>query len=695
MKIRKLYSLIGWGALFIALYWLSARNYLLFHSIAELFTIVIAWGIFVIAWSSRERLDNHYVFFLGIASLFVGFLDLIHTLAYKGMGVFHGYDANLPTQLWLAARYTQGFSLLLALPFLYRRLKPASALLAFSATTSVLLASIFYWKIFPDAFIEGTGLTPFKKDSEYLISLILLISGLLLLRNRRAFDTTVLHKILGFIGVLIISELCFTLYTDVYGLFNMFGHYAQILSFYLLYEAVVETGLAQPQRLLFRNLKQSEEALQKTRDELEIRVQERTAELASVNEDLENQIALYWRAELRFKELFESIADAVLVSDPTGMILMANAQAEKLFGYARDELVGKPFTLLVPERYRAIHDGRCATFSKETAVRAMGYCSGCAALRRDGTEFAVEITMSSLEAEEAPVIISSIRDMTERTRLEADLRRLNQELERRVSERTAQLELANKELEAFSYSISHDLRAPLRSIDGFSRIIAEEYGSKLPPEAEHYFDLMRGSVREMSLLIDALLSFSRLGRAALKKNKVLPEKLARDALAELSADRQGRHVEITMADLPPCDADPLLLKVVFVNLLSNALKFTRQREKPHIEIGSLRDKDEIIYYVRDNGVGFDMKYAYKLFGVFQRLHSEKEYEGTGVGLATVRRIVSRHGGRIWAEAEVGIGATFYWTLGKTTDSEEIDSSDSQGVTRPTAEDVLTHSTRER
>ncbi len=231
---------------------------------------------------------------------------------------------------------------------------------------------------------------------------------------------------------------------------------------------------------------------------------------------------------------------------------------------------------------------------------------------------------------------------------------------------------------------------------------------------------MRGSVREMSLLIDALLSFSRLGRAALKKNKVLPEKLARDALAELSADRQGRHVEITMADLPPCDADPLLLKVVFVNLLSNALKFTRQREKPHIEIGSLRDKDEIIYYVRDNGVGFDMKYAYKLFGVFQRLHSEKEYEGTGVGLATVRRIVNRHGGRIWAEAEVGIGATFYWTLGKddasSKDSNKDDLTKSDGgpgtedrektglrssVSSPISTDwtneesVLSHSTRER
>lgn len=664
MRVRTLECVMIWGLIFGAFYLVSSRNYLLFHSAAELFSIVIGCGIFVVAWNSREHLENHYLLFLGIASLFIAFLDLIHTLAYKGMGVFPGYDANLPTQLWLAARYAQSFSLLLAPLFLFRPLKPALAAGGFSAAGFLLLASIFYWKIFPDAFIEGTGLTGFKRASEFLISFILVTSGLLLLRNRHLFDGKVLHHILGFIVAAIISELCFTLYTDVYGLFNLFGHYAKIVSFYFLYKAVVETGLTQPQRILFRNLKQSEEALQEAREELEIRVQERTAELAAANKELENRIALHKRAELRFQELFESVADAVLVTDRKGSLIMANAQAEKMFGYPREELLGKSVTVLVPERYRAIHETHCSTYSAEPRVRPMGYGLGCIGRRKNGSEFAAEISLSPLETDGTPMIVSSVRDITNRKQMEADLLRLNEELERRVIERTAQLKAANEDLEAFSYSVSHDLRAPLRSLNGFSRIIADEYGSQLPPKGRRYLDLMLGSAELMLRLIDGLLSFSRLGRQALKKQQLFPAELARQALAELEDGRQTRQTRIVIGELQACNADPLLLKQVFVNLLSNALKFTRNQDRARIEVGSRREKNEIVYYVRDNGVGFDMQYADKLFAVFQRLHSESEYEGTGVGLATVQRIIHRHSGRVWADAEVDKGATFYFTLGE-------------------------------
>jgi light-regulated signal transduction histidine kinase (bacteriophytochrome) len=242
-------------------------------------------------------------------------------------------------------------------------------------------------------------------------------------------------------------------------------------------------------------------------------------------------------------------------------------------------------------------------------------------------------------------------------------------LERRVVERTAQWEATNKELEAFAYSVSHDLRAPLRAIDGFSRILLEEHASQLPEEAHHYLDVVRSNAVQMGNLIDDLLAFSRLSRQPLSKRAVDLDDIVRQALSQLAVEREGRQVEVAIGQLPPSEADPALLKQVFVNLLSNALKYTKPRNPAKIEVGALMHgeaetalADATVYYVRDNGVGFDMRYGEKLFGVFQRLHRAEEFEGTGVGLATVHRIISRHGGRIWADAAVDRGATFYFTL---------------------------------
>jgi signal transduction histidine kinase len=247
------------------------------------------------------------------------------------------------------------------------------------------------------------------------------------------------------------------------------------------------------------------------------------------------------------------------------------------------------------------------------------------------------------------VIISSLSEARHRT-------------ERLLHTRTAELEEANQELEAFSYSVSHDLRWPLRAIDGYSRILIDEYGSRLDPKAQRYLHSMRTSTQQMDRLVEDLLAFSRLGRQPLKKQQVDLAELVRLALGELESQTEGRSIDITVGTLPPTLADPALLKQVFVNLLHNALKFTRTRPHGNISI-AYHDTGGIgVYSVQDNGIGFDMKYVEKAFGVFQRLHRPEEYEGTGVGLAIVHRIISRHGGRIWAEAEVDKGATFYFTL---------------------------------
>lgn len=256
------------GLVLFGLFLTSLYSYILFHSLAEIFSIVIGCSFFILAWNSRHRLDNDYLLFLGIAYLFVSGLDLIHTLAYKGMGVFLNYDANLPTQLWIAARYVQALSLLFSPVFLRRKLNVYLMFPGYAAATSVLLWAIFAG-VFPACFVEGVGLTPFKKISEYIISLILLASAAVLLQKREAFDRNVLTWLIASLALTIGAELAFTLYISVYGFSNLIGHFFKIVAFYLVYKAITEMGLEKPHLLLFRNLKESETALRDALEEVQ------------------------------------------------------------------------------------------------------------------------------------------------------------------------------------------------------------------------------------------------------------------------------------------------------------------------------------------------------------------------------------------------------------------------------------------
>lgn len=373
---------------------------------------------------------------------------------------------------------------------------------------------------------------------------------------------------------------------------------------------------------------------------------------ADISERKRAQEALQESEEL-FSKAFRFSPDGVAImrqSDRT--IVRANETLCRLWGCTPESVVGRSSR----EFSDWMHNDECPDREVELPMS-------------DGRRFYFTISSRLITLQGENCVLSVVRDITERKSAEQKINQLNTELEQRVVARTAELEEANKELEAFSYSVSHDLRSPLRTVDGFSQAVLEDYGPLLPPEGREDLQTIREGAQRMGALIDDLLTFSRLGRQAVRKRKVNVNGLVEETLAELKPQCEGRELDIQIETLPFCEGDPALLKQVWINLLSNALKYTRKRERTRIEVGFSIGEDGIpVYFVRDNGTGFDMEFAHKLFGVFQRLHRAEDYEGTGVGLAIVKRIIQRHDGRVWAEAVQDEGATFYFTLSGNTTS---------------------------
>jgi PAS domain S-box-containing protein len=366
-------------------------------------------------------------------------------------------------------------------------------------------------------------------------------------------------------------------------------------------------------------------------------------------------------SERRFRSVVESAGDGMILADNAGHIIACNKSAQDIFGYGEAEVLGQPLTLLMPAHYREPHRQGLERFRVSGEARVIGRVVELHGLRKDGREFPLELSLSCWTAGEQTFFSGIIRDITERKRAEEEIRRLNEALAHRVMA----LDASNKELEAFSYSISHNLRTPLRALAGFAGILLEEHLPHLTAEGQHYLQRIQDNAQTMGRMIDDLLALMSISRQPVNRQTVSPARLVEQALDELRSAQAGRRISMTIGDLPVCQADPTMLRRVFFNLLENALKFTRRREVARIEISSLEDATPgmHVYFVKDNGVGFDMQYANKLFGVFEHLHPHQDYEGTGVGLAMVQRIIQRHGGRVWAEAAVDQGATFCFTVG--------------------------------
>lgn len=759
----------------LGLYLSGRYSYILFHSAVEICRVVVLFSGFVLTWHSRRWSQNSSLTFLGISFVFIAFLALLHTLAYKGMGVFPDYDANLPTQLWIASRYLESISMLVALLMFGRRFSPAIVFGGYFLVTTAISAAIFLGP-FPDCFVEGKGLTTFKIVSEYVISGLFLASLLLLLLNRRAFDRDILRLLALSLTASAGAEIAFTQYVSVYGPANEIGHYLLLLGTYCIYRAVLDTGIVKPFSLLFRNLKQEEETL-------EIKVADRTAALA--------------QSEERFRVLVEQAPEAIIVfDDRLGRIVDANANAERLFGRGRDELrMHSPEDLYAPkqpddlpvkttfrehivqaladktvvfermvrnadgrdilcevrlsrlpsadqtllrasfidisERKRAedalrksearlklqfermpiacimwSHDFRVESWNPAaetifgfTASEAMGkrkyelivpkdtqphvdaiwsrLLQGDATAHsvnknntKDGRTIICDWHNTPLIETDGHVVgvLSMAQDVTELKHAEEELRKQHQHLEELVATRTAELttansslEAANRELESFSYSVSHDLRSPLRAIEGFSHILLEDYSGKLDAEGQRLLNVVCDNTNKMARLIDDILAFSRTGRSEMMSAPIDMDGVVRAVIEELAPAYAGRELTFDVKPLAPAQGDTAMIRRVWTNLIDNAVKYTAPRADAVIEAGSTIGQNEIIYYVKDNGAGFDMQYANKLFGVFQRLHGS-EFAGTGIGLAIVKRIIARHGGRVWAEGKVNEGATFYFSL---------------------------------
>lgn len=850
------------GILIIAcLYASSLYSYLLFHTLIELSSIVVSFAIFILAWNTRRVLDNHYLLFLGVSVLFTGALELLHTLAYKGFGVFPDHDANLPTQLWVAFRYLYGVSCLCAPLFINRQLNMRIMVGGYAVATTLLIGAIFL-SAFPDCYVEGRGLTPFKMYSEYAIIFLLLAGFGLLVSNRHSFDRWVFRLMSCSILLSVLSELLFTQYISVFGSANVLGHFFLLASTFCLYKAIVVTGLIEPSQLLFRTLTQSEDALRRSEDRFRLALRTAPVSLAAQDMDLRyswvynqrmagpeeiighfdhdiftpdeaarltaiKQRVIGEDTELREQMWLERPEGRIFldismepIHDENGRIIGVRSATVDLTKIKLTEealrLSEEKFSLAFANNPAALaitklEDGRFVEvndtwvsligYSREEAIghsaREMqiwptpeaaagfvrelqenGIVSGWEQefRKKSGEVFVAQMSTQVLDVQGDKMILTTLVDVTERKLAEnklrdrerllrdvidgspspislkdvdgkfitinksfekmlgmsredikgktdndiapreiADYRRTHdkkvmetgnpvqieevadlpdgrhvflankfplvdadrqiygvgaishditerKQADEMLKERTQQLEDANKELESFSYSVSHDLKAPLRAIEGFSRMLLKKDADQLSEDALRKLDVIRSNADRMNTLIDDLLSFSKVLKSNIAISEINVDELAKEAWTEIQSANTEREIELRIKNILPGKGDPALVRQVLLNLLSNAVKFTKSRKPGIIEMSCYSENGHVVYCVKDNGLGFDMAYHDKLFGVFQRLHSHEEYEGTGVGLAIVHRIINRHGGKVWAEGEVDKGATFYFTL---------------------------------
>lgn len=593
------------------LYLTSLYSYLVFHTLVEMFSIVVAAAIFVIVWNARRLLDNDYLLFLGISFLFVAILDSLHTLTYKGMGVFPGTEANVPTQLWIASRYLQSLAFLMAPAFLTRRIPARWTVAGGFLIVSLIVASIFVWPIFPDAYVEGQGLTPFKIASEYVISGMLLLGGFFLWQRRQVLHTTVWRWLAAAILFNIGAELSFTFYLGVYDLSNLIGHLFKVLSFYFIYKAVVETGLVRPYSLLFHELKRSEVGLREERDLI--------------------------------SAILEVAGALVLVLDREGRIVRFNRACERITGYTADEAAGMPLwdLFLVAEEIEPVK----AVFAQLVAGRFPNSHENYW-LTRQGERRLIAWSNTAIldEAGAVAYVVATGIDITEKQQAEAQLR------------------ARHDELDAFAHTVAHDLKNPLQLLVGYAELVEEAEADNMTEDSAALLNAVVRTGIKMNNIIEELLLLAGVRRAAVEPRPLDMTDLVTGARQRLADLIQEYEAEILVPD-----AWPLALghgpwiEEVWTNYISNAVKYGGA--PPRVELGAAEENSMVRFWVSDNGAGLDAKARSQLFRPFTQL-SQVRAEGHGLGLSIVRRIVEKLGGEAGIEPSLPgrQGSVFYFTL---------------------------------
>jgi hypothetical protein len=604
-KIRPGYLLVPLSA--GLLYYLSRTNYLLFHGLAEILGIAIAVAVAMIAWNTRHLVQRHFLLFIGLGYPFIALIGLLHTFAYKGLSVFPAFTgANLPTQLWIAARYLECTTFLAAGHFLDHRLRPGLALAGFTLITTLLLVSIFVWPVFPVCYIDGVGLTTFKKVSEYLISAIWLLVMVILLAHRDKFDAPVLRHLLLAVGCNIAAELSFTFYVDVYGFFNFSGHFLRILGIYFIYRAIIEKSLRDPYRSLFRELHLSEQ---------------------------------------RFRNIYETAPLAFVIWDQDCLVTQWNDAAEKIFGWTEAEVLGRNFfEFLVPEPDRpAVETVVAALRRGELANRSVN-----ANLTKAGRTIVCEWNNSILRDQDGNFsgVLSLGLDITEQKMAEEVLQQQSAMIKR------------------FAYSVVHDLTSPAGSLSALAGLFRRKYGDALDDRGRVFCDQIKQVSQQISDLVQNINTYIIAKELPLKLESVdlrLLLKLLREEFAGRLELRGLTWVEPD--NQPTIRADRTALLRILRNFVDNALKYggpTLSR----IEIGYRERPEHHQLFVRDDGVGLPHEAEAKIFEMFQRGQTASGTSGAGLGLAITRELAEKMGGEVWTERPDGHGAIFHLSIAK-------------------------------
>lgn len=570
----------------VGLYISSLYHYLLFHFLAEFFSIVVGYSFFFIIWNSYQYVQNSYFLFTGIAYLFVSSIDFVHTIAFKGMPIFdYPFYAN---QLWIAARSLESVSLLVGFILLKKNvvIKRKIIFSIFALITALFFLSIFYWKIFPICFVANEGQTLFKIVAEYVICFILLINIFLLRNLRDRFSPRIYRLLLASIISTIISETMFTLYVSNYDIANLLGHYFKIISFYLIYRAAIQHGLQEPYDFIFKELSSTKDKLQ---------------------------------------TLIEMLPISMFETNKDGQVIYQNKKMQQTF---RKSL---PFSIyeLIPcsqemEDKKNIENCECHIVNQKGETMTVlfyreKYCDNSIGLLVDITEL------------------------------------------KKTEERLIQ---KNKEIEQFAYAASHDLKSPLIMVKGFLQILENKLFSQrvLTPEIKEYIEFMSRALKRMTDLISDLLQYAVISEKKVSLKQIDLNTVLQTVKENLKQEILSSQAVIEYEKLPTVLGTETYWIQVFQNLIGNAIKYRKKEINPYIKIMTVSLSQSLLLIIKDNGIGIAREDLDKVFKPFVRLHTYDEIEGSGIGLATCKKIIETFGGQIWVESELGVGSSFFISL---------------------------------